>query len=109
MPSFCWRRPRVPRGRRCTDTAPSRVLPAWTATHERHIGLHDGHTNRMLNRGYRLTAAAVICLFGALAPVRASAQPSDVPPGPLTLEQVLTLAEARSESIAISHAGVERA
>jgi outer membrane protein len=63
----------------------------------------------MLNRGYRLTAAAVICLFGALAPVRASAQPSDVPPGPLTLEQVLTLAEARSESIAISHAGVERA
>ena len=34
---------------------------------------------------------------------------TSVPAGPLTLEQVLALAEARSETIAISRAGVQRA
>ena len=64
---------------------------------------------RMLNRGYRLIAAAVVCFCGVVVPVPAGAQPKDVPAGPLTLEQVLTLAEARSETIAISRAGVQRA
>jgi outer membrane protein TolC len=41
-------------------------------------------------------------------PVSAQA-PEGVPAGPLTLEQVLALAEARSETIGISRAGVQRA
>ena len=50
-------------------------------------------------------------LFIALAiaySTPAIAQQPEVPAGPLTLEQVLTLAEARSEAIGISRAGVER-
>ena len=50
-----------------------------------------------------------MCLL-ALASVPANAQaPKAVPPGPLTLEQVLTLAEPLSEGVAIAQAGVRRA
>ena len=48
-----------------------------------------------------------LCAMTA-APLRAQA-PQPVPAGPLTLEQVLTLAEPRSEAIAIAQAGVHRA
>ena len=45
-----------------------------------------------------------------MASVAAYAQtPTPVPPGPLTLEQVLALAEPRSEGVAIAQAGVQRA
>jgi outer membrane protein len=47
--------------------------------------------------------AVLSCAHGALA------QAPVAPSGPLTLEQVLELAEARSESIAIAQAGVRRA
>jgi outer membrane protein TolC len=51
----------------------------------------------------------MVCLL-ALASVAANAQtPKAVPPGPLTLEQVLTLAEPLSEGVAIAQAGVRRA
>jgi outer membrane protein TolC len=64
----------------------------------------------MLNRRHRLTASAIVCLSAALAAMPARAQaPEGLPVGPLTLEQVLALAETRSESIAISRAGVQRA
>ncbi|TMJ94108.1 MAG: hypothetical protein E6G67_10480 [Actinobacteria bacterium] len=43
------------------------------------------------------------------AAATASAQTPAVPTGPVTLEQALVLAEARSESIAIARAGVQRA
>ena len=50
-----------------------------------------------------LVTAALACPSGARA------QAPIAPSGPLTLEQVLALAEARSESIAIAQAGVRRA
>jgi outer membrane protein TolC len=59
---------------------------------------------------YRAPAAlAVLWLLGA--PARAGAQPAagSIPAGPLTLEQVLDLAEARSEGVGIAQAGIRRA
>ena len=56
-----------------------------------------------------LRAAGALCLL-AMTTLPAFAQtPTPIPPGPLTLEQVLTLAEPRSESVAIAQAGVRRA
>src|SRR5688572_27237856 len=56
-----------------------------------------------------LRAGGAVCLL-AIASVTAYAQtPPAVPPGPLTLEQVLALAEPRSEGVAIAQAGVQRA
>jgi len=56
-----------------------------------------------------LRAAGIVCLI-AIGSVAAYAQtPPAVPPGPLTLEQVLALAEPRSEGVAIAQAGVRRA
>ena len=66
------------------------------------------HKNRMSNRGYRVLASAVVCVMALCAPAGAQA-PDSLPAGPLTLEQALELAESRSESIAISRAGVQRA
>src|SRR5688572_16423878 len=68
----------------------------------------------MLYRRFRkpLTMAAVSVL-SSLIPIVASAQTREaappVPPGPLSLEQVLSLAEPRSEAIAIAITGVQRA
>src|SRR5215217_5427266 len=51
-----------------------------------------------------------LCILLLSFAARAEAQtPGPVPAGPLTLEQVLDLAEPRSESIAIARAGVSRA
>jgi outer membrane protein len=55
-----------------------------------------------------LRAGATVCLL-ALGTLPASAQAPPVPPGPLTLEQVLTLAEPRSEAVAVAQAGIRRA
>jgi outer membrane protein len=64
----------------------------------------------MFNRRDRRAALAAFCICATFGWVRANAQVVEgVPSGPLTLEQVLDLAEMRSESIAISRAGVERA
>ena len=55
--------------------------------------------------------AAVVCaaaLVSASANAQTTASPPPVPAGPLTLEQVLNLAEARSESIAIAQEDVKR-
>jgi outer membrane protein TolC len=53
---------------------------------------------------------AVACLFSiAVLAAPARAQTPPVPPGPLTLEQVLTLAESRSETVAIARSGITRA
>ena len=61
----------------------------------------------MRHRRFLLAAAA--WLF-ALTVVPSSAQtPPPVPAGPLSLEQVLALAEPRSEAVAIAQAGVRRA
>jgi outer membrane protein len=61
----------------------------------------------MRHRRFLLAAAA--WLF-ALTSVPSSAQtPPPVPAGPLSLEQVLALAEPRSEAVAIAQAGVRRA
>src|SRR6185503_13350672 len=63
-----------------------------------------------MNRRLRPAALAAFCFCATFLamPVRAQA-PEGVPAGPLTLEQVLTLAEARSEAIGISRAGIQRA
>jgi hypothetical protein len=66
-------------------------------------------------------AAAVWLLSSVLIPVSAWAQaqppaptqsqqaPPPIPPGPLTLDQVLSLAEPRSEAVSIAAAAVRRA
>ena len=55
---------------------------------------------------------AAVWLWSLLIPLSAGAQTQEapaIPPGPLTLEQVLALAEPRSESVSIAAAGVRRA
>ena len=57
-------------------------------------------------------SAATVVLLIALAPLSAGAQTPAVPPvpaGPLTLDDVLRLAEPRSESVSIALAAVRRA
>ena len=63
-----------------------------------------------MNRRLRPAALAAFCFCATFLamPVRAQA-PEGVPAGPLTLEQVLALAESRSEAIGISRAGIQRA
>jgi outer membrane protein TolC len=58
-----------------------------------------------------LRAGGVVCLL-AITSAATHAQtpaPPAVPSGPLTLEQVLTLAEPRSEAVSIAQAGIQRA
>jgi len=51
----------------------------------------------------------MLCLFATtIVPAYAQTPPA-VPAGPLTLEQVLTLAEPRSEAVAVAQAGLRRA
>ena len=63
----------------------------------------------MFSRRHRFTALAVLGLCTAIGAPLVAQSPDEVPAGPLTLEQVLTLAEKRSESIAIARAAVQRA
>jgi outer membrane protein TolC len=63
-----------------------------------------------MNPRYRPAVVVALCLSATLIAMPVAAQPAaDVPAGPLTLEQVLALAETRSESIAISREGLQRA
>jgi outer membrane protein TolC len=50
-----------------------------------------------------------LCLLAGAASAAAQALPPQLPGGPLTLEQVLEIAEARSEAVAIARAGIDRA
>jgi outer membrane protein len=61
-----------------------------------------------LSRSHALVYVAALVWLVVL-PVSAQVQAPALPSGPLTLEQVLELAEARSESIALAQAGVRRA
>jgi outer membrane protein TolC len=63
----------------------------------------------MVDLRHQSAVLAVFWLLTILAAPGAAQTTDDVPAGPLTLEQVLALAESRSEAIAISRAGVERA
>ena len=55
-------------------------------------------------------AVGALSLFALTTmPAFAQAPPPTVPSGPLTLEQVLTLAEPRSEALVIAQAGIRRA
>jgi len=66
----------------------------------------------MLDRSRTLvTATTALWLLAALVPSAAVAQTREVPlpTGPLTLEDVLTLAEPRSESVSIALSAVRRA
>ena len=56
---------------------------------------------------YRVFLASVLILF--LAADSPLAQQPTTPSGPLTLEQVLDRAQARSEAIEIARTGVQRA
>ena len=56
----------------------------------------------------RSVLAGFALLFVTAIPAFAQ-EPQPVPPGPLTLEQVLELAETRSEAVAIAETGVRRA
>lgn len=60
----------------------------------------------------KLMTMAVVWLLSLLIPLSARAQTREaaaIPSGPLTLEQVLSLAEPRSEAVSIAAAGVRRA
>jgi len=64
----------------------------------------------MSNRRSLVSRFLTVVGFLGLASAPASAQtPPPVPSGPLTLEQVLALAEPRSEGVAIAQQGVRRA
>jgi len=67
------------------------------------------HRHKMSDHRVMSLCAALLTtvVLGAAGSARAQTPP--VPAGPLTLEQVLELAEIRSESIAIAQAGVRRA
>jgi outer membrane protein TolC len=56
-----------------------------------------------------LRPGGVVCLLAIAAGAAHAQTPPAVPSGPLTLEQVLTLAEPRSEAVAVAQAGVRRA
>src|SRR5262245_7196458 len=56
-----------------------------------------------------LRALGSACLLALIAVPAYAQTPPAVPSGPLTLEQVLMLAEPRSEAVAIAQAGVQRA
>jgi outer membrane protein len=51
----------------------------------------------------------MVCLLAVMRSAAYAQTPTAVPPGPLTLEQVLALAEPRSEGVAIAQQGVRRA
>ena len=60
----------------------------------------------------KLLMTAAVWLLSLFAPLAAEAQTKEavaIPPGPLTLEQVLSLAEPKSEAVSIAVAGVRRA
>src|SRR5262245_19982387 len=57
-------------------------------------------------RTCRRASVAVLAIW--LVATASFAQVTDVPPGPLTLDQVLDLAEARSESIALARLALQR-
>ena len=60
-------------------------------------------------RGMFLRAGGALCLLAMMTLPAVAQTPPPIPPGPLTLEQVLALAEPRSESVQIAQAGVQRA
>src|ERR1043166_8580321 len=63
----------------------------------------------MCNRSFVVVGAvAVLLANGVVSNVAGQSSQPSLPAGPLTLEQVIDLAEARSESIAIARAGVRR-
>lgn len=65
-----------------------------------------------MSRLLRHTLSAAVLCFATLTAAAAQGQTpqqASIPPGPLTLEQVLDLAQQRSESIAIARTGVQRA
>ena len=62
---------------------------------------------RLRTSSWRILFLIIVAV--ALAPGASAQTPQPVPAGPLTLEQVLELAEARSEAIAAARAGIRRA
>jgi outer membrane protein TolC len=62
----------------------------------------------MFEHARRLCIGSLLFLL-SIAPPAFAQDPPAVPPGPLTLEQVLDLAEVRSEAIGIARSGVRRA
>jgi outer membrane protein TolC len=63
-------------------------------------------------RSTKLLMMAVVWLLSLFAPHAAAAQTREaatIPPGPLTLEQVLSLAEPKSEAVSIAVQGIRRA
>ncbi len=63
----------------------------------------------MQRRQYGRIRSGLLAWLMCWAAATASAQTAAISTGPITLEQALTLAEARSEAVAIARVGVERA
>ncbi len=82
-----------------------RATASQQSAHESSQRTEPAMPNR---RGMFLRAGGLVCLL-AITSVAAYAQTPAVPPGPLTLEQVLALAEPKSETVAIAQAGIRRA
>jgi outer membrane protein len=90
-------------------TAPGPFVRVTASQQSAHASSQRTEPAMPNRRGMFLRAGGTVCLL-AITSVAAYAQtPPAVPSGPLTLEQVLTLAEPRSEAVVIAQAGVRRA
>src|SRR6185503_3329768 len=90
-------------------TAPGPFVRVTASQQAAHVSSQRTEPAMPNRRGMFLWAGAILCLL-AVTSVAAYAQtPPAVPPGPLTLEQVLALAEPKSETVAIAQADIRRA
>src|SRR6185503_6767652 len=90
-------------------TAPGPFVRVTASQQAAHVSSQRTEPAMPNRRGMFLWAGGVLCLL-AVTSVAAYAQtPPAVPPGPLTLEQVLGLAEPKSETVAIAQADIRRA
>jgi outer membrane protein len=90
-------------------TAPGPFVRVTASQQSAHASSQRTEPAMPNRRGMFLRAGGMVCLL-AITSVAAYAQtPSAIPPGPLTLEQVLALAEPKSETVAIAQAGIRRA
>ena len=91
------------------NSAPGPFVRVSASQHSAHASSQRTESAMPNRRGRFLRAGEIVCLL-AITSVAAYAQtPAAVPPGPLTLEQVLALAEPKSETVAIAQAGIRRA
>jgi len=76
--------------------------------HSSHVHPTCGQPGQRRLLGAGLPLGVALLSVALAAPLLAQSQPPALPAGPLTLEQVLTIAEAKSESVAIARVALTR-